>query len=125
MGVERRKHDRLKVQGGAFAVPSLKIAALGQIRNISQGGLAFRYVGSQNRSKESFALKILFRDGSFSMHRVPVKTVWDRPIPQAYSLDLITLRQCGMQFGELTDEQKFDLKCFLKNYTSPPLENLL
>jgi hypothetical protein len=120
MSVERRNHERLEVQDGAFAIPSLEIGAVGQIVNISQGGLAFSYVGSQNRSKESPALKISFRDGSFAIYRVPAKTVWDRPIPQAYSLDVITLRQCGVQFGELTEEQKFDLKCFIKNYTSPP-----
>ena len=120
MSVERRNHERLKVQDGAFAMPSLQVAALGQITNISQGGLAFSYVGSQDRSRESSALKILFRDGSFSMHGVPAKTVWDRPMPGGHSLGLITQRECGVQFGELTDEQRFELKCFFKNFTSPP-----
>ena len=101
-------------------MPSVKVAALGPIINISQGGLAFRYVASQDRSRESSALKILLSDGSFSMHRVPAQAVWDRPIPRAYSLGLITLRQCGVQFVELTEEQRLDLKCFFKKYTSPP-----
>ena len=120
MSVERRNHERFKVQDGAFAMTSLKVAALGQVINISRGGLSFRYVASQDRTRESSALKILLSDGSFSMHRVPVKAVWDRPMPRAYSLDLITLRACGVQFGELTDEQRFDLKCFVKNHTFPP-----
>ncbi len=124
MSIERRNHERFKFKATdkVFAVPTGDPVALGKITNISHGGLAFSYVASQDQSKESSALKILLSGRSFSMRRVPVKAVWDRPIPQAYSLDLITLRQCGVQFGELTDEQKFDLKCFIKNYTSPPAE---
>ncbi len=120
--VERRKHDRFQVKDGTFASLCGNFAALGQIRNISQGGLAFRYVSSRACSKGSPALRISSTDGTFDLLRIPFNAVWDRPMPNGYSLGLITIRHCGVQFNGFTDEQRFDLKCFFKNYTSPPAE---
>ena len=118
--VERRKHERFQAKDGTFASLCDKFAVLGQIMNISHGGLAFSYVSSRLRSQESPALHIASTDRTFYLRMIPFSSVWDRPIPQAYSLGHITLRQCGVQFDGLTDEQKFDLKWFVKNYTSPP-----
>ena len=112
---ERRTHCRFKVQSGAMC--SLQLPVVGQITDVSLGGLSFQYVSSRVRSKESPVLRISSTDGTFELGMIPFNAVWDRPGPQATSSDLITLRECGVQFGELTDEQRFDLKWFLKSYT--------
>ncbi len=41
---ERRKHKRFKVKQGAFAVASPDYNKLGQIKDISEGGLAFQFI---------------------------------------------------------------------------------
>jgi hypothetical protein len=114
---ERRKDKRLQVQDGAFAMLSLQLAVLGQIENISRSGLAFRYVASQDRSTELSALSIFLTDGSFSLKRVPIRTVWDYPVMGSCSSGLITVRYCGMRFDNWTNIQISDLNYFIQNFT--------
>jgi hypothetical protein len=115
---ERRKQRRFKVKQGAFAGLGHLLRPVGQIIDISTGGLSFRYVASNARSHECAKLKILKTDGSFSCHRIPFKTIWDYSTPQDFSLDSPILRHCGVQFGKLGDDQEFDLKYFIENYTT-------
>lgn len=57
---ERRKHKRFHVQDGAFAVLRPHYAELlGQIIDISRGGVSFRYIASEELSNGSFKLDIL------------------------------------------------------------------
>jgi hypothetical protein len=121
---ERRKDKRLQVQDGAFAMLSLQFAVLGKIVNISRGGLAFRYVASKDRSTELSALNILLTDGSFSLKRVPVKTVWDQPVLHDSADGLITVRYCGMQFDNWTTAQRSDLDYFIENFTRESKETV-
>jgi hypothetical protein len=120
--VERREHGRFRVEDGNFAVLSPEFCVLGQILDISRSGLAFRYVASNVRSHECAELKILKTDGSCSCDRIPFKTIWDCSMPQDFSLDSLTLRHCGVQFGKLGDDRKFDLKYFIENYTTDKAE---
>jgi len=116
-GAEQRKHKRFRVQNGSFAALCPEFCILGQIIDISTGGLAFRYVASEERSKESFQLSILLTDGSFCFDKIPFQAVWDTPMPREFSFGDITLRQCGVQFGELTHSQKLDLQYFMGRYS--------
>lgn len=116
MFVERRRHDRFKVQSGAIACPQLTVA--GQIINVSHGGLVFRYVASRKRSHESSTLNIALTDGSFRLEWIPFIVAWDVPMPQSYSCGVISLRYCGVQFRDLADSQTLRLRYFIKNYTT-------
>jgi len=119
---EGRQHNRFKVQNGGFAALRSQFTVLGQILDISRSGLAFRYVASNVRSHECAELKIFKPDGSFSCDRLPFKTIWDCSMPQDFSLDSLILRHCGVQFGKLGDDRKFDLKYFIENYTTDKAE---
>jgi hypothetical protein len=112
-GAERRKHKRFRVQTGAFAALCPQFNIIGQIVDISTDGLAFRYVAREERSKESSKLSILLTDGSFCFDKIPFEAIWDASMPHEFSLGDITLRQCGVQFGELTPGQKLDLQYFV------------
>lgn len=115
-GAERRKHERFSVRNGSFAELSPQFTILGQIMNISTGGLAFRYVASAERSKESSKLSILLTDGSFRLDKIRFQTIWDAPMPREFSFGAITLRHCAVQFGELTPRQQVDLEYFIRSY---------
>jgi hypothetical protein len=104
------------VQQGGFVSLYPSFTVVGQIMDIGSGGLAFRYVASEERTNGSTSLNILLTDRSFCMEKVPFKTTWDFPIPSDFSFGPITLRHCGVQFGELTDEQKFNLEHFICNH---------
>jgi len=97
---------------------SLQLAVLGQIVNISRGGLAFRYVASQDRSRSLAWLNILLTDGSFSLKKLPVRPVWDSPFPRDYAFGLITVRYCGMRYDDLTGDQRSDLGFFIEHFSA-------
>ncbi|MBW2266860.1 MAG: hypothetical protein JRF28_12015 [Deltaproteobacteria bacterium] len=115
--VEQRRHERFEVQDGAFASLSLQFAVLGQIANISKGGLAFRYVASRPRSKEYNRLNILLTDRSFFVDKLPFDSIWDIAIPQDFSFGPIAFRHCGVKFGPLESTQKLDLGYFTESYS--------
>jgi hypothetical protein len=115
--IEGRQHRRFTVQNGGFAALCNEFTALGQIIDISRGGISFRYVASEARTCGSAELRILMTDGSFCFERVPFKTIWDSAMPHEFSFGTITLRHCGGQFGDLTHSQKVDLEYFLRFYT--------
>jgi hypothetical protein len=122
MSVERRKHVRFKVQGGALAALSRSPTVAGQIINVSEGGLAFRYVASKERSEESSRLNVLVGDRKFHFKTLPFKCVWDSPMPGTLSHNSISIRHCGVKFDDLMDEEKDDLKFFIHHHTTTETE---
>lgn len=120
---ERRKHRRFKVQLGAYAALGHRFSPIGQIMDISKGGLSFCYVASEERTNESTTLNILLTDRSFCMEKVPFMTTWDFPVPRDFSFGPVTLRHCGMRFGKVTRSQKLDLEYFIRNHTTDELEH--
>ena len=115
--VERRKHNRFKVQEGGFVLLYPYFTVVGQIMDIGSGGLAFRRLASEEWTNGSTTLNILLTDGSFCMEKVPVKTIWDFSVPCDFSFGPVTLRHCGVRFGELTRSQKLDLEYFIRFHT--------
>ena len=115
--VEQRKQKRFRVKQGAFAALGHLFSPVGQILDISRGGLSFRYVAGNDQSKGSSELKILLTDAGFHFNMLPFKPIWDLAIPYALSYVSRTI-QCGGQFGELRGDQKLDLDYFIQNYTT-------
>jgi hypothetical protein len=139
--IERRKHKRFKIKNGAVAamittapvtseqtkVMSMskdalattknKYIRMGQIINISKGGLAFRYTDGGGKSIESSELDILFTQDGFYLDRLPFKTVWTSNAVGIPSVSLLQTSQRGVQFMEMTSHQISQLDYFLHNYT--------
>jgi hypothetical protein len=112
--VERRKEQRIRVTERAIA--SLNLTVVGQIVNISCRGLAFRYVASHERSKESSSIKISLNDNTFTLGMIPFEALWDAAMPQSFSCGDIALRYCGGVFRDLEDFQRLALSYFVKQY---------
>ncbi|NVM21601.1 MAG: PilZ domain-containing protein [Desulfobacterales bacterium] len=118
--VERRKDKRFQVKEGALAVLRPHPAKLGQIIDISRGGLAFTYIAGEGKPTGSFELEIFFSDNGFHLDKIQFETVSDFEIREV-PFSSITMRRCGVRFGELTDNQVSQLEHFLRSYT---LDNL-
>jgi len=114
--VERRKHKRFQAWNGAFVALGPYSLKLGQIVNMSMGGLSFRYIGSREPSKMKTESKI-FIDNGFCLDDVPLETVSDCEAKQGSFASLV-MRQSGVQFGELTQDQKSQLQFFIHNHTA-------
>ena len=118
--VENRKHKRFKVKSGSVAVESntaFEYIHIGQIVNISKGGLAFVYIDIDGELTEPFELDIVAALDGFYLKNVPFKTVWVSPVASHSAFIFLERKQRGVQFGEMTPHQISQLDYFLHNYT--------
>jgi hypothetical protein len=115
--VERRRHKRSQAEEGAYAAVRPQYDKIGQIIDVSRGGLAFRYVVSGSEEDASSDLDIFLIGDSFHLDKVPFETVSDEEIPRRSSPGSQVIRRCGVQFGELTQMQILKLEEFILNHT--------
>ena len=112
---ERREYQRFRVQEGTFAVFGPDSNKIGQIIDISMGGLAFHYMSGEepNGSKE---LNIFLAESSFYLRKIPFRTVWDQDTRQV-PFSSIDIRRCGVEFGSLSEAQSSQLESFIDDHT--------
>ena len=81
--IERRQMKRFKVAEGAFAALINHGNKLGQIKDISEKGLSFRYIDSHEEHSEARELKIILGNGGLCLEGIPFKKVTDFEIKKA------------------------------------------
>jgi hypothetical protein len=113
---ELRKHKRFQVPGGVFVGFGPRANKVGQIVDVSMGGLGYRYVGSEDSSDGSH-LDIFVTDDDFYMGAVPFKTVCDFQVVDRVPASPMTMRRCGVQFGKLSRKQNAQLEYFIQQHT--------
>lgn len=119
--MEMRKHKRTRLNGhalAAFFTPRHDFIGLGQILDISRGGLAIRYIALQDQIQGSSELE-LFGSHRHVVHigKIPCRVVYDQEL-RSESRGLLKVRRCGVQFGELTGRQVEMLESFMASYRS-------
>ena len=138
--IERRKHQRFPTRKGTFAVigpdrayldkmPKMSMgqiacavyranpAKLGQIIDISQGGVAFSYIDQKDRAGNSYEMDILSAGNKFYLENVFFKTIMDVDAADESAFSPIKLKRQRIQFVNLNADQKKKLKHFISNYT--------
>jgi hypothetical protein len=115
--IERRKHKRFKVREGAFAVVRSDYNKLGQIKDISEGGLAFQFIEDGKETKDSLEVEIFSTLDDFYMKKLPVRTVLDFELDNPVASNSTPMRQLSMKFGKLNHPQKLLLGFFIQKYT--------
>jgi c-di-GMP-binding flagellar brake protein YcgR len=114
--VERRKYQRFRVQEGAFAVFGPGSGKIGQVVDVSMGGLAFHYMPGAESSDEFTELSIFLAENSFYLRKLDFETVWDeqaRRVP----FSSIKVRRSGVQFLSMTKAQAAQLESFVEQHT--------
>ena len=126
--VERRKNKRYKAVEGAYAAISPNSHKLGQIIDISMGGLSFKYIDtSSDDSSENGMMPdetIFLSSMGYYVGDLPFKTVSDYEVTNAPSFSSMKVRKRHVQFTDLSFKQLFDLDYYLRNNVSEPLEKL-
>lgn len=112
---ERRRHKRYQVREQALAINSF---AIGQITDISFGGLSFKYISKESGKKELTELDIFLSDNDFYLEGIPIEPVSDRATPNASPFSTIVIRRCGIKFGKLSPNQLSKLEYFIQHYTT-------
>lgn len=114
-GRELRKDKRYRVRENAMA---LNHSVIGQITNLSRGGLMFRYLADLYNYKGNLAeLDVYFAGDGLCLRRVPCATVFNRPADKEVPFSSLTMRECGVKFGSLSAEQEVQLAHILANRT--------
>ena len=115
---ERRKYTRFRTRNGALIELRSQPGKLGEILDISRGGLSFRYIDIGDRPEGSFELDIFLKETGFRLERVPAKTVSDFRTTKYFPFSSTITRRQGVKFGQLTRKQISQLEHFIKNYTT-------
>jgi hypothetical protein len=114
---ERREHKRFRVQYDSFAVLGPHSSRIGQIINISRGGLSFSYIAGEEQGNRAYELGILLAEHSLHLTKIPIETIWDQEAEQL-PFSSLRMRLCGLQFGELRRNQVSQLEYFIENYAT-------
>lgn len=114
--VEQRKHKRFRPQEGTYAVLKGAGKKLGQVINISRGGLAFRYIDIGERPKRSFELDISIEEYGFKLDNLSFETVSDFSTSREFPFSSTPIRRRGGQFKALNKNQISGLQYFIQNY---------
>lgn len=119
---DRRKHKRFKVPADAFAIVKNPRFKLGQIADMSMGGISFYYISGKEFS-EKIAVDILLADDDFYVADLPGSIVSDECIFLNQSAEKNAFKRCGLRFEELTSQQRSKLSCFIPQQESGYLQD--
>ncbi len=116
--VENRKFNRFKVKDLSFALlKSASYEELGEIVDISKGGLAFQYLVGEDRIKEPVELDIILAGNGVHIKKIPCKTISDFEITNKVYFSSLKMGRHSIKFGELDNNQISELDYFIKQHT--------
>lgn len=104
--VDRRIRKRIRTREDLFALVNKPYPMLGDITDISEDGLSFRYSSQKKTPSISFYLNILRVADGLQIKSIPVKSKWDIVVSR-------TSRKKGVQFRQLNKTQRSQLQNIL------------
>jgi hypothetical protein len=119
MSDDNRKHARYRGKEGAFAAflrPN-ELVNLGQIVDISMGGLCVRYLSTNELDQDNAEIKIFGSNGRFiHVDRVQCKVVYDLELPDG-TWNQLSMRRCGVEFQKLTVRHVTLIQDFIEHFS--------
>jgi hypothetical protein len=113
-GAERRVHDRFKAKEHVLVLVGSDLdGMLFHVLDISRGGLAFSYHGTE-KLRTPLSRVSLVVGNTFCLDSLPVTDISDTSLPR--HLDTV-MRRKSLKFGPLTPEQETIMEDFLLRYT--------
>jgi hypothetical protein len=114
--VHKTKHRRFLAQDGAFVELRDHRGKIGEIIDVSKGGLAFHYIDIGDRPKGSLELDIFLKQVGFRLEKLPAKTVFDVEIPRSLHQGITTIRRHGVQVWETHEMSKIEVGIFYSTF---------
>ena len=115
--VDNRKHIRYRVKDHVYVgLRSETEEAVGQILDISKGGLSLHYTEIFEKKREYTELGI-FSSLELAVERITFRSVSDIKLVAEPKFDDPNLRRHSLQFENLTPEQETKLDHFISNFT--------
>ena len=117
---ERRQSRRYKANPGAFAAIS-DTSMAGQIINISQGGLSFKYMNEdiENSSGGPPEMALALVGNKRFINQLDFKIIRDYPVLSMSPFSSLEFRRCHLQFIEIDALKQAELEDYIQGNTTP------
>jgi hypothetical protein len=115
---QKEKRDKeYQVRGDVFVLlKSNGINLVGSMREISLNGLSFHYIGKEKVLSKEGELAICSGGKDFFLYRVPCTILFDSKVYKNHPSP-ISMRRCGVEFGELDDKRMTQIEYFIQKHT--------
>ena len=118
----RREHKRSPVSNGITAVLiTSSPEVIGSVIDISMGGVKITYHEQKNTNLHFSQLKIDLISDDRYVEAIHCKNAWNRKADDYALYESGDLRQCGIEFLDLTPNQAFLLKGFINRCAGPEI----
>ena len=114
---DRRKHKRYQVSEGTFAALTSNYV-VGQINNLSLGGVSFTCVSSGRQGYSMPVLEIFSKDNNFYLREIPFKVVSEIDLENHVPCSSLQMKQISGEFSDLTEHQRSQLDYFIHHFTN-------
>jgi hypothetical protein len=123
--IDRRRNKRYKAIDGAYAAISPKSHKLGQIIDVSMGGLSFKYIDTSSTDTKKAMDETIFLSsmGSY-VGDLPFQTISDYELKNAPSFSSMKVRKRHVKFEDLSFKQLFDLDYYLRNNVTEEIDSM-
>jgi c-di-GMP-binding flagellar brake protein YcgR len=115
---EKRRYERLSAREGIIVALKPHSNILGQMIDISIGGLSFRYIESSEATGHPSELVILIANQNFFLDKVSFKTASDIQIENNISFSSLQMRRRGVEFVNLSFHQAALIQNLITKHTT-------
>ncbi|MBN1907288.1 MAG: PilZ domain-containing protein [Deltaproteobacteria bacterium] len=117
---EQRVHERFRVKDGVFAVirknNDTKLT-VGQIIDISKGGMSFKYLANSEPIDGVHKLDIYSSGNGAQLKDITFRVVTDFRIDSPFPFSTVFMRRGGLQFQDLSDDHLNRFSEFIGKFT--------
>jgi hypothetical protein len=116
---EQRIYKRFRVRENSYVTLGGPVGKLGQIVDISRGGLSFRYIDIGERPNSSLEVMLSIKNNNgFQLEHISFKSIYDLRATKEFPFSSTKIRRRGGRFVALTQDQRSGLEYLLHNYTT-------
>lgn len=116
---QKRYHTHQGIIAAFFRPDQSESFMLGEIVDISDGGMGLCYVDIEEQYGESLQVSIYGLDDTILVDRIPCKMVHDAVLPEDSNIySVLGVKRCGVQLMGVTKEQMEQLRRFISEITS-------
>jgi hypothetical protein len=113
--VERRKFRRFSLKESSLLFDST--TGLGEVIDLSMGGLAFSCLEMPENFDKSFRAGTLYGEDGYQTDTIRYRNVFDDHASEATALVQTERRRCRVEFDDLNPNQSMQLEYIIRNYT--------
>ena len=117
---ERRSHPRVETKAGIYVRYASYSTRIGEVKEMSLGGLSFQYSESAYEVGEPSELDLFSDVDDSFLGRAPFETISDSKVEPKNSIIDDSPRRCGVKFVDLTSKQLARLKTFIFDTAADP-----